>query len=99
MQMPRKNDLPVNPYLPSKSSSTQINKEFSRQMSYENIKSGTKMSPMQQISQSLKKANVSNKVPDRQNMISPSYNPSPGPSQFRYKDFIKKFNYFCFSKI
>lgn len=58
--------------------------EFNRQMSYESIKSGTKMSPMQQINQSLKKTNVSNKIPDRQNMISPSYNPTPGPTQFRF---------------
>lgn len=93
MQMARKNDnLPVNPYLSGKSSSSQMTKdlklqEFSRQMAYENIKSTTKMSAMQQINQSLKKANVSNKIPDRQNMISPSYNPSPGPSQFRYENF------------
>lgn len=103
MKMSRKNDiLSVNPYLPGKSSSSQINKElkmqeFTRQISYENVKSATKMSSMQQINQSLKKANVSNKVPDRQNMISPSYNPSPGPSQFRYKDFNQML--IIFSKI
>lgn len=85
----RKTDnLLGNPYLPGKSSSSQSSKdfkmqEFNRQMSYESIKSGAKMSPMQQINQSLKKTNVSNKIPDRQNMISPSYNPTPGPTQFR----------------
>lgn len=85
--------LPVNTYMSGRSNSSQLNKElkmqeFSRQLSYENIKSSNKMSSMQQINQSLKKTNVSNKVPDRQNMISPSYNhPLPGPTQFRYNNF------------
>lgn len=91
--------LPVNSYIAGTPS--QLNKElkmqeFSRQLSYENIKSSNIMSPMQQINQSLKKTNVLNKVPDRQNMISPSYNhPAPGPTQFRYKNWnTAKYIYF-----
>lgn len=106
MIMARKQETLPNPYsnkfnMPGKSSSatmsSQINKdlkmqEFTRQMAYENIKSTNKMSPIPQMNQPLKKTAVSNKIPDRQNMISPNYNPIPVPTQFRYLTLIVLYN-------